>query len=385
MKPIPYGRHFIDKNDIKAVIKSLKKDFITSGSTGKKFENEIKKFTGSKYALTCNSGTSALFLIFNSLNIKPGDNIIVPAINFIATNNLLKMLGANIFLADVNKNTGQIGYEEILTCIEKNKLKNIKAIVSMYLGGDPNNIGKLYLIKKKFNCLLIEDACHAFGSQYIYNNQTYKIGSCKHSDACAFSLHPLKSITSGEGGIVTTNIKRIYDNSLLYRSHGIIRSPNHYNYNIKKNGMNFRLSDINSALASSQLKKIDKFIDRRNKIRKLYDKLLSKNSHILKKIQNSDVQVSSCHLYQVQVDIKKIRISINTVIKKMFKKKIILQKHYIPVYKYTLYKKLYRKFLKNSEFFYKSTISLPIFFKLKNNEIKYISKSLAYILNKYSK
>ena len=385
MKQIPYGRHFIDKKDIESVIKSLKKDFITSGDGSKKFENQVKKFTGSKYAITCNSGTSALFLIFKSLNIKIGDNIIVPSINFIATNNLLNMMGANIFLADVDKNNGQMGPGEILTCIKKNKLKNIKAIVSMYLSGDANNIEGLYLIKKKFNCFLVEDACHALGSQYLHNNKAYKIGSCKHSDACAFSLHPLKSITSGEGGVMTTNIKSIYNNSLLYRSHGIVRSPNHYKYNIKKAGMNFRLSDINIALASSQLKKINKFIDRRNEIRKLYDQLLSKNNYILQKEKKPEISVSSCHLYQIQIDVKKISITIDTIIKKMLKKNITLQKHYIPVYKHTLYKKLYKKFIKNSEFFFKSTISLPIFFQLKDKEIKYICKSLDNILNKCSK
>lgn len=385
MKQIPYGRHFIDNNDIRAVVKSLNRDFITTGDAVKKLEDQITKFTGSKYAVTCNSGTSALMCIFNSLDIKTGDNVIVPAINFIATINLLKITGANIYLADVNKDTGQSTSKEILNCIERNKLKKIKAIISMYLGGYPDDIKQLYLLKKKFNCFLIEDACHALGSNYIYNNKFYKIGSCKHSDACAFSLHPLKSITAGEGGIITTNSKNLYQNSLLFRSHGIIRSKNHYQYNVKKTGLNLRLSDINCSLASSQLNKINKFINKRNKIKKLYDKLLSKSNFIRKKLHNPNDSVSCCHLYQVQIDIKKIKINIDSIIKKMLKKKIILQKHYIPVYKHTLYKKLYKRFIRNTEFFFSSTISLPIFFQLKEGDIKYICKSLINILNKYSK
>ena len=385
MKTIPYGRQYIDRHDLREIKNVIYDDYITTGKSVEKFENNIKKFTNAKYALTCNSGTSALYLAFKSIDIGPNDNILIPSINFVAASNMLTTLGANIFLVDVNKNTGQITPQDIEYCIKKNNLKNIKAIITMYLGGNPINVINFFKIKKKLKCYLIEDACHALGSTYINNGKNYKIGSCQHSDISTFSMHPLKSITSGEGGIITTNSNKIFKRSSLQRNHGIVRSKKHYHYNIKEAGMNFRLSDINSALAISQLKKIESFIKRRNQIRILYNHLLSKNEFLLKRNYKTEETISACHLYQIQVDFDKLKINRNKLMDELKKKNIITQVHYIPIYEHTLYKKLKKKFLTNTDFFYRSTISLPIFFKLKNSEINYICKTLNSILIKFKK
>ena len=385
MKTIPYGRQYIDRHDLREIKNVIYDDYITTGKSVEKFENNIKKFTNAKYALTCNSGTSALYLAFKSIDIGPNDNILIPSINFVAASNMLTTLGANIFLVDVNKNTGQITPQDIEYCIKKNNLKNIKAIITMYLGGNPINVINFFKIKKKLKCYLIEDACHALGSTYINNGKNYKIGSCQHSDISTFSMHPLKSITSGEGGIITTNSNKIFKKSSLQRNHGIVRSKKHYHYNIKEAGMNFRLSDINSALAISQLKKIESFIKRRNQIRILYNHLLSKNEFLLKRNYKTEETISACHLYQIQVDFDKLKINRNKLMDELKKKNIITQVHYIPIYEHTLYKKLKKKFLTNTDFFYRSTISLPIFFKLKNSEINYICKTLNSILIKFKK
>jgi len=385
MKTIPYGHQYIDRHDLREIKNVIYDDYITTGKSVKKFENNIKKFTNAKYALTCNSGTSALYLAFKSIDIGPNDNILIPSINFVAASNMLTTLGANIFLVDVNKNTGQITPQDIEYCIKKNNLKNIKAIITMYLGGNPINVINFFKIKKKLKCYLIEDACHALGSTYINNGKNYKIGSCQHSDISTFSMHPLKSITSGEGGIITTNSNKIFKRSSLQRNHGIVRSKKHYHYNIKEAGMNFRLSDINSALAISQLKKIESFIKRRNQIRILYNHLLSKNEFLLKRNYKTEETISACHLYQIQVDFDKLKINRNKLMDELKKKNIITQVHYIPIYEHTLYKKLKKKFLTNTDFFYRSTISLPIFFKLKNSEINYICKTLNSILIKFKK
>ena len=190
----------------------------------------------------------------------------MPSINFISSYNLAKIMQLKVYLVDVDQYTGQVSPKKILECIKINKIKNIKAVITMYNGGYPENIKEFNEIKKKYNFLLIEDACHAFGSEYKYKNEYFKIGSCKHSDISTFSLHAIKSITTGEGGIVTTNNFKIAKNVELYRSHGILRNnKKHWKYDVVKHGYNYRLSDINCALGLSQLKKINLFLNKRKK------------------------------------------------------------------------------------------------------------------------
>jgi dTDP-4-amino-4,6-dideoxygalactose transaminase len=188
MKNIPYGRQHIDSSDIKAVSEAMKADLITTGDYVKKFENIIAKLLRVKFAISCNSGTSAIHLAFLSINLSKNDVVIMPAINFIAAYNLAKIMGAKIFLADVDPSTGQMTPAKLLECINKNKIKKIKAIVTMYLGGYPENVIEFYKIKKKLGFLLIEDACHALGAQYNFSGRNIYIGSCKHSDISTFSI-----------------------------------------------------------------------------------------------------------------------------------------------------------------------------------------------------
>jgi dTDP-4-amino-4,6-dideoxygalactose transaminase len=223
MKTIPYGRQYIDHQDIKFVSRALKEDLITTGSYLRKFENKISNFLKVKYVASCSSGTSALHLALMAIGLKKDDVIIMPAINFIAVFNMARLLNVKIFLADVDPLTGQMTPNTLLDCIKNNKLKKIKAIVTMYLGGYPENIDEFYKIKKKLGCYLIEDACHALGAKYSYGQKHLSIGSCKHSDICTFSLHPVKSITTGEGGLVTTNSKDFYNKIISLRSHGILK------------------------------------------------------------------------------------------------------------------------------------------------------------------
>ena len=186
MKNIPYGKQHIDSQDINAVSKAMKAELITTGEYVKKFENAIIRLLKARFAVSCNSGTSAIHLAFLSINLKKNDVVIMPAINFIAAYNLATIMGAKIFLADVDPSTGQMTPEKLLSCIKKNKLKKIKVIVTMYLGGYPENVTEFYNIKKKMRCLLIEDACHALGAQYNFRGKNIYIGSCKHSDISTF-------------------------------------------------------------------------------------------------------------------------------------------------------------------------------------------------------
>ena len=187
MKLIPYGRHFIDHKDVGSVTKVLKREVITSGSEVEKFESKLRNYFKSKFATVCNSGTSALYLAFLAINLKKNDKVVMPAINFVASYNIVKTFGAKVFLADVDKYTGQMSPADVINCCKKYNLKKIKAILTMYHGGYPQNAEKFFSLKKKLKCFIIEDACHALGAKYKYKNSLIKIGSCKHSDISTFS------------------------------------------------------------------------------------------------------------------------------------------------------------------------------------------------------
>jgi dTDP-4-amino-4,6-dideoxygalactose transaminase len=365
MKTIPYGRQYIDSHDIRLVFKALKEDLITTGRYVKKFENKISEFLKVKYAASCNSGTSALHLALMAINLKKNDVIIMPAINFIAVYNMASLMNAKIFLADVDPLTGQMTPKLLLECIKNNKLKKIKAIVTMYLGGYPENVIEFYNIKKKFNCFLIEDACHALGSKYFFNKRFLPIGSCNHSDISTFSLHPVKTITSGEGGLVTTNNEVFYNRIISLRSHGINKDKNfHWKYNLSESGFNYRLSDVNCALGLGQLKKINKFINYRKIVFNFYRNELKKfiNSIVLPCYK---ISKPSYHLFLISVNFAKISSTKDKFLKFLRKNNILCQYHYIPIYKFKLFnKKINLNFYKGAEFYYKNTISLPIFYGL---------------------
>ena len=195
----------------------------------------------------------------------------MPSINFISSFNLCQSLGARIYLADVDKITGQMTPETLIECIKINKIRKIKAVITMYLGGAGNHLQNFYNLKNKYKFFLIEDACHALGSKYLFNKK-HTIGSSKHSDICVFSLHAIKAITTGEGGIVCTNNKNLFKEINLLKSHGIKRDKynRHWKYDVVKNGLNYRLSDINCALGVSQLSKLDSFIKKENFSQKLH-------------------------------------------------------------------------------------------------------------------
>ena len=206
---IPYGKQTITKNDILTVNKALKKNLLTTGPGVRLFENEFSKYVKCKYSLTSNSVTSAILLALKAINLKKNDIVIVPAINFIAAANLSKILGAKVYFSDVDKLTGQMTPSDLLKCLKLNKIRKIKVFFTMHNGGFNNYAREFLKIKRKLKCFIIEDACHALGA----NNTEKKndlVGNCKYSDLTTFSFHPLKTITTGEGGMTTTNNLNFY-------------------------------------------------------------------------------------------------------------------------------------------------------------------------------
>ena len=378
MKFIPYGRQFIDKKDKLLVLNSLSNDLITTGPYVKKLENELGKYLKCKYSYVCNSGTAAIHLAMLSINLKKNDVILMPAVNFIASYNLAKIMQLKVFLIDVDEYTGQITPNTVLDCIKKNKLKKIKALVVMYNGGYPEYSKNFYDIKKKYNFFIIEDACHALGSEYKFKNKLFKIGSCKHADVSTFSMHPLKTITSGEGGIVTTNNIKIAENIKLFRSHGILRDKKkHWKYDVVKHGFNYRLSDINCALGFSQLKKINFFIKKRKEIyNKFSNEFKNFNSKVMLPKYSNSIK-PSFHLFLLNIMFKELKKSKDHFIQYLKKKNIMAQQHYIPIYEFSVYKEKVFHFPGSKKYF-NNSISIPIFVNLNykdQNKIIKIIKS----------
>lgn len=378
MKKIPYGSQYLDKFDLISVKKSLLKKIITTGKNVIKFENLISNYVKSKYVSVCNSGTSALFLALKAIDVKKDDIIIMPSVNFIASYNCSKILGAKVYLADVDEKTGQMSPENIIDCCQKFKLRKVKAIILMYNGGYPKNADKFYKLKKKLKCFIIEDACHAFGASYIFKKKRYLIGCAKHSDICTFSLHPLKTITTGEGGIVTTNNKQFDDRIKSIRSLGIKKKKNyHWKYDVNYLGLNFRLTDFQCALGISQLKKINKFLLKRKTIVDYYNKHLCKIKKII--IPNNDsIYNSSYHLYIINIKNGSLRLK-DRLIKYMLNKNIYLQYHYIPIYKFKIFQDKYIGIKAN--IYHRTAVSLPIYYDLNKKQLNFIINSIKNFFN----
>tara|TARA_B110000037_G_scaffold156519_1_gene176581 strand:- start:1210 stop:2358 length:1149 start_codon:yes stop_codon:yes gene_type:complete len=376
MKYIPYGRQFIDDADKKLVLESLSNNLITTGPFVEKFERKIKKYLKCKYSYVCSSGTAAIHLAMLSIGLKKDDIILMPAVNFIASFNMAKNMQLKIYLIDVDEHTGQITPNKILECIKKNKLKKINALIVMYNGGYPLYSKSFYDLKKKYNFFIIEDACHALGSEYKYGNKLFKIGSCKHADISTFSLHPLKTITSGEGGIITTKSTKIAKNIKLYRSHGISRNKkNYWRYDVLKHGFNYRLSDINCSLGLSQLKKISLFLKKRKLIYEKYSNELENfNSNLIIPKYPKTIK-PSFHLFLINIKFNNLKKNKDHFMKYLVKHNILAQQHYIPIYKFKIYRENVYNFFGSSEYF-KNSISIPIFVNLSIQQQNKIIKTI---------
>ncbi len=384
LKSIPYGNHKIDKSDILNVSKVLKNKFLTNGPIISKFENNLKKYFKVKYALACSSGTAAIHLAFLSIGLKKNDIVIMPSINFIAAYNICEMMGAKIYLADVDEATGQMNHKSLTNTIQNYKLKNIKAVVSMYMGGFPENVKEIYEVKKKYNFFLIEDSCHALGASYYDKTKSYKVGSCRFSDIATFSLHPLKTITSGEGGVITTNNKILASQIKLFRSHGLKKSEKKYwKYSAFSPGLNYRLSELNSALAISQLKRINIFIKKRKKIFESYRKKLKKYEKYISFPKYENSSNSAFHLNIIHFNFSKINGNKDKLIKFLNKYKIFPQFHYIPVYRLKNLKNVNISKYNGSEKYYKTALSMPIYFDLSDKTLSFIINKIIKYLKKY--
>lgn len=376
-KFIPYGTQDIGKEEIDEVISVLKSDFLSTGPKIKEFENKFANYVGSKYAVAVSSGTAALHCACLAAGIKEGDEVITTPFTFVATSNSILYRGASPVFVDINKDTFNINENNI----EEKITSRTKAIIPVHFAGQPCEMDIIKEIANKYNLIIIEDAAHALGAEY----KNRKIGTI--GDMTTFSFHPVKHITTGEGGMITTDNEELYKKLLIYRNHGITRDESEFVNNKDGNwyyeqielGYNYRLTDFQSALGIVQLDKMQSSLNRRNEIVEMYEKELNKIEELKLPKVNNEIK-SSWHLYIIRV----IDNSINRkdVFDKLREKSIGVNVHYIPVYWNPYYEKLgYKKGLcPNVEEIYKQIITLPLHPKMTNEDVEYIIKSLKDII-----
>ena len=368
MKMIPYGRQWITKEDISAVVKVLKSDWITQGPKIAEFERTVAKYCGARYAVAVSSGTAALHVACLAAGIKQGDEVITSPVTFVASANCVLYCGGKPVFADIEEKTANIDAFEI----EKKINKKTKAIIPVDFAGHPCDLDAILKIAKKRGLLVIEDAAHSLGAKY----KGKKIGGL--ADMTILSFHPVKHITTGEGGMVLTNDKKLYSRLLLYRTHGITRDPeeledNHgaWYYEMKVLGYNYRITDIQCALGISQLKRLDYFVKRRREIAEIYKKELSSIKAIELPAEEDSCR-SSYHLYVIRVKDKTKRAGI---FQQLRTKGIMANVHYIPVHLHPYYRQNFG--YKKGDFpiaedYYQRAISLPIYPKMNLNQVKRI-------------
>lgn len=366
MKNIPYGRQWVDDSDIAAVIDVLGSDWLTQGLMVENFEKAIAEYIGVKYAVTFNSGTSALHGAMYAAGVGKGDEVITSPITFVSTSNSAVYLGAKPVFVDIDPDT---------YCIDVNKIEDsitpqTKVIAPVDYAGYPVDMRKLRKIAAENDLIIIEDAAHALGAR----RYGLKVGL--EADMTMFSFHPVKHITTGEGGIIVTNNPEYYEKLRLFRSHGITKSPEllqqndgPWYYEMQDLGFNYRLTDIQCALGISQLKKLDRFVKRRNEIAVHYNNAFEENSFVVTPpVPPWEDSLHGYHIYPVLIE----GYDRKSIYLKLRDKGIFTQVHYIPVHLQPYYRKNFgysKGDFPIAERFYQKELTIPMFPKMTTEDV----------------
>ena len=369
---IPYGRHCIEDDDIEAVSKALKRDYIATGPGIAEFEDAFAKYVGVKYAVALSSGTAALHACCFAIGIQPGDEVITTPITFAASANCVLYCGGSPVFVDIDPDTYNISPKEI----KKHITEKTKAIIPVHFTGQPCDMDRIHEIAGQYNLFVIEDAAHATGAAY----HGKKIGSL--SDMTIFSFHPVKHMTTCEGGMVTTNNEDLYKKIKAFRAYCITKDPElledkedgPWHYEMQGLGYNYRISDVMCALGISQLKKVDLFVKKRREISARYNEEMKNFDHIVLPYQAEGCD-SSWHLYAILIKDGKRR----EAYQRLRGAGIGVDVHYLPVYKHPYYQKHGYREVKcpNAEFIYDQILSIPIFYRLTDEEQTYVIKQIA--------
>jgi UDP-4-amino-4,6-dideoxy-N-acetyl-beta-L-altrosamine transaminase len=379
MKTIPYGRQTVEEEDIQAVVDVLRSDWLTQGPTVDAFEEALAAYCGARYAVACTSGTSALHLAYQAAGLKAGDLVMTSPNTFAATGNAALFLGAKPLFADIDPATFNLSpsrVEETLLDLRSER-SDLKAIVPVHYAGTPCDMESIAKIAERHRLLVIEDGCHALGASYAGE----KVGGLS-SDMTVFSFHPVKTITTGEGGAIVTNHEEYYKRLKRLRSHGIERthfgeaSHGPWYHEIQELGYNYRMTDLQAALGLSQLKKIDRFVARKREIVALYHAAFKGNPYFDLPVEVAGAS-SAYHLYPIRLK-DSFKSQRKEIFSRLREEGLGVQVHYLPVYWHPIYQKLgYRKGLcPVAEDFYQREITLPLFPSMSQEEVTYVIETV---------
>ena len=371
---IPYGRQDIIQSDIDSVVEVLKSDFLTQGTQLPLFEKTVSVYCGVNYGVAANSATSALHIACLALGLKKGDLVWTSPNSFVASANCGLYCGANVDFVDIDPKTYNMSVEELeiklITAKKENKLP--KVIIPVHFAGQSCDMKKIHSLSQEYGFKIIEDASHAIGGKYLEKS----IGGCQFSDITVFSFHPVKIITTAEGGLATTNSKKLAEKMRIFRSHGITRNNELMSKNADGGwyyeqidlGFNYRMNEIQAALGVSQMERLDNFILIRQNIQKRYDSLLSGLS-IIKPFQHKDSS-SAMHLYPILIDLESISKSRKQVFDELKGMGIGVNIHYIPIHKQPYFSMLGFNVgdYPNAEAYYERTISIPLFHSMSKQQ-----------------
>jgi len=385
---IPYGKHYIDEDDIKAVVDVLRSGFLTQGPAIEEFENAFSKYVGAKYAVAISSCTAGLHLAAMAAGMGPGDTLITSPITFVASANAGLYAGGNVAFADIDPTTVNMDPAALAASLQDNPMT--KVVVPVHFAGLPCEMESIKSVCDRAGALVVEDAAHALGATYM-NGQ--RVGSCCYSLMTVFSLHPVKAIAAGEGGVITTNDDTIYRSLLRLRSHGInklddkflchdeansITGANPWYYEMQDLGYHYRITDIQSALAKSQLSKLDKFISRRREIASRYYEAIAEMKGIVPAQPRESLSHSAYHLFVVRIDPSVVKNDRAELMNNLRRSGIVSQVHYIPVPMHPYYRQLGFDFnqYKHALNYYRECLSIPIYYSLSNSELSHIIESI---------
>ena len=387
-KTYSYGKQTITKEDIDAVVEALKSDWMTQGPTIQKFETALSDKFGSKYASVAANGTACLHLLALGLGWKKDDTVITSPITFLASANCAVYVGANVDFADIDASSYTIDPSKLEDKLKfyKSQNKNVKGVVAVDYAGHPCDWDSLKTLKEKYGFQLINDFCHALGAEYK-NDLHY---SSKYVDAVNLSFHPVKHITTGEGGAVLTNNETLDKKIKTFRTHGMTKDPSilekndgPWYYEMHEPGFNYRITDFQCALGIKQLERLDKFVKRRREIAKYYDEIFLKDDRFVYP-HVSENSKHAYHLYPLQIKFDELRIDKKEYFEKLKSKNIFLQVHYVPVHLQPFYRKTFGFKLGDfpiAEKFYQRELSIPMYPLLENEDLDYISRTIVEIVD----
>ncbi|MBM3359088.1 MAG: UDP-4-amino-4,6-dideoxy-N-acetyl-beta-L-altrosamine transaminase [Betaproteobacteria bacterium] len=382
-RALPYGRHYVDDDDIQAVVEVLRHGWLTQGPKIAEFEQAIADYVGAKYAVAVSNGTAALHLACIAADIGKGDVVVTSPNTFVASASSALCVGATPQFSDIDAET--LNMDTAALAARCTELGRVRAIVPVHFGGLPCDMPEIRKIADAAQAVVIEDAAHALGATYADGS---RVGCCAYSEMTVFSFHPVKIMTTGEGGIITTNEEKLYRGLLRLRSHGITKGndpylhrdlaytdgePNMWYYEMQEVGLNYRITDIQCALGISQLRKLPRFLERRRELALQYDRMFVEVRHI-RPGQPTGRERSAHHLYVVRIDFDAIGRSRNAFMRALKESSILSQVHYIPVHTHPFFRRNghERDRFPVMEDYYGQALSLPLFYGLSDQEQRYV-------------